>query len=219
MATTPNYSWPIPDPTDTPNVPEHMGNLARAQDTTVKGVETALTDRVAAVESKNATQDSRLTNVESKSTSQDTSINDLATRLSRLELVLRGNFKFTDFQPSRIVNTTTFSELAAMQQNLTIPTTPPPHATHYIIHGVLNITPVGHGDFRLTAKLNGVDLGYSNFRPMGLISGQPNLVHMIWDVTLADWTPGDKPLTYWARNTGSGDVTEIHSARTWAEMV
>ena len=46
---TANYNWPIPAPTDPPNVPQDIGNLARAIDSTLKGIETSVVGSLASL--------------------------------------------------------------------------------------------------------------------------------------------------------------------------
>ncbi|WP_242883967.1 hypothetical protein [Actinomadura litoris] len=191
MGTTPNYTWPLPDPTDPPNVPQHLGDLGKAQDGTLKSIENRVTNE----------------------------ISSLDARISRAEYVCRGNLKRSDFAPDRIINSTTMSELAALAHTLTIPPVIPAHATHYIIEILLYVTTYNHGDFRLGAKLNGQELSYFDFRPVGAPVDAGALVSMTYDVELAGRAAGDYPLTFWARNGISGVESRVRSGRAWAYLV
>lgn len=215
MATTPNYGWPIPDPTNPPNVPQDMGNLGKAQDTTVKNID----NRVAAAEAKNTAQDNRFTAVESKNTAQDNAIGGLDSRMRRAELVLRGNLKFFDFDPPRVINSNTMTELPVLAQTLTIPDPIPAHATHYLIHVMMNISTAGHDGFRFGAQFDDRPLFWYDTRPVGVPFDTSGLVYAVYDVPLDGKAPGDYPLSYWARNGTAGTRTDIGAARMWATLV
>ncbi|QXJ19603.1 hypothetical protein AGRA3207_000165 [Actinomadura graeca] len=193
MGQTPNYQLPYPGLADPPNVPLHAQQLAEAVDTNLK----TANDRVGGL---------------------STDVTNLSTRMTRAEMVLRGNVKVVDLNPTRIVNSTEMSEVVAMAQTLTIPTAPPAHATYYLINVEMHVATNKHGDMRLGAKLAGQDLWYFGFRPVGLLNDASALVTATYPVELARYSPGDYPLTYWVRNGISGVTSEIHSAVLWTAM-
>ena len=55
MGTTTNYKFPFPEPTDAPNVPLHLGNTAKAVDTSLKTVDSAVATLNGTVQGLDAT--------------------------------------------------------------------------------------------------------------------------------------------------------------------
>lgn len=212
MSTTPNYDWPVPDPTDPPNIPKDLGDLANAADADLNDVATRVTDvetRVTGVEGHNGTQDDRLTSVDSQ-------LGGLNWRLTRAENAFRGNVKVHDLVPHRTIESTTMSEILTLRQTLTFPLNVPLHVTHYIIN--VNMHVVTDGDFRFGVKVGDNQLGYWRFRPNGAVPGTGALVYQPYYVPVNDYEPGDYPVTYWACNDNEGQHSEIHSAIVWATL-